>query len=257
MNGRNEVKESQIGLFRDEDLERALKLSLNPDEQTSKEQQEYVIACKESLLENKSQVSNEEEININGPLPLSVKISNSVSCSDVKIRNGEESISPIYSISPTNKVDSNIFSTYKSSVEDECVNITGETNENSVITIPENIHCVESIRDIKSVKTNNVDNITDLAHAIGLSYKNSDISMLDVSNEKNLGCKNTSMSDVQKSPTKGTNKKKRKTPSGETNIKQGSANKPVLLAQAAAIVKEAPVCKYNVIFNLEINVLEE
>ena len=266
MNGGNEVTENQMGLFRDEDLERALKLSLNPEEQTSKEQQEYVLAYKESLMENKSKVTNEElinrsikyeeEINEKGPLLLSVKNSNSVSSSNAKIKNDEKSISPI-NISPTNKVDGNIFSTYKSSVEDERVNIKGETNENSVITIPENIHCVESIRDIKSVKTNNVDNITDLANAIGLSYDNSDIPMVDVSNDNNLGCKNTSTCSVQRSPTKDTNKKKRKTPSGENNIKQGSANKPIPLAQAAAVVKEAPVCKYIVLFNLEINILWE
>ena len=37
----------------DEDLERALKLSLNPEEQMTKEQRDFILACKESLVEPK------------------------------------------------------------------------------------------------------------------------------------------------------------------------------------------------------------
>ena len=47
----------QGGGFRDEDLERALKLSLNPEEQMSKEQQEFILACSLSKLEAKPNAS--------------------------------------------------------------------------------------------------------------------------------------------------------------------------------------------------------
>merc|ERR1712223_1690440 len=53
MSGRNKGKENQMASYIDEDLERALKLSLNPEEQMTKEQRDFVLACKESLVEPK------------------------------------------------------------------------------------------------------------------------------------------------------------------------------------------------------------
>ena len=50
-----------VGGFRDEDLERALKLSLNPEEQMSKEQKEFVLACSLSQLEANPNASSQLE----------------------------------------------------------------------------------------------------------------------------------------------------------------------------------------------------
>ena len=54
------------GDFRTEELERAIKLSLNPTEQTSKEQQEFVLACKQSLQENAPKNSTEGTSGLGG-----------------------------------------------------------------------------------------------------------------------------------------------------------------------------------------------
>ena len=187
MNRANEVRSSQMGVFRDEDLERAIKLSLNPDEQTSKEQQEYVIACKESLIGNESNPIEEDEIIKKLPLPLCLNSINTVPCSSAKITNDEKGIAPIYNSSPTKKIDNNILSSYKYSIEDESINIELEDNEDNVERIPVNINSAESICDIKSVKTNTIDNITDMVNATGIISEKSDILMIDTQNENKLG----------------------------------------------------------------------
>ena len=59
-----------MGSSIDEELERALKLSLNPEEQMTKEQRDFVLACKESLLESKEPP---DLAGTNKALPLNIK----------------------------------------------------------------------------------------------------------------------------------------------------------------------------------------
>ena len=53
MGENNKGKEYQMDSIIEDDLQRALKLSLNPEEQMTKEQRDFVLACKESLVQSK------------------------------------------------------------------------------------------------------------------------------------------------------------------------------------------------------------
>ena len=53
MGENNTGKEYQMDSIIEDDLQRALKLSLNPEEQMTKEQRDFVLACKESLVQSK------------------------------------------------------------------------------------------------------------------------------------------------------------------------------------------------------------
>ena len=245
MDGANGDEHTQTGLFRDEDLERALKLSLNPEEQASKEQKEYVLACKESLVGANSNFPIDMELQDNAASLSVSPIENNrfIFNPNLNFMNSQEITGPKYNMSPTNNNPNDISSKYKDKDKNEYINKDG-TNITNVTVMQKKIYSEESFGDIMCVKTNDSDNFTKAESDVRPIVKNLKSSVVNKLDENSLENKNRSFT-VKSSPVKDINKKKRKAAGGEANVKQGSTNKPIPLAQAAAGVKEAPVCKFN------------
>ena len=244
MNGTTGGNYPTAGLFRDEDLERALKLSLNPDEQASKEQQEYVLACKESLVEAKSNFTDDMEVT-HSPMSLSdspVENNRFIFNPNMNARSSQEIKGPKYNMSPTYKNSSGISSICKVKDKDNYIDKNCANINNSVTIAQKNIHSEESLSDIICV------------NSIDSNKSTKDLSVVKPTEQNSKNVKNNDLENnavkahnssfiIEPSPIKDSNKKKRKAARAEANVKQGSSNKPTPLMQVAAAVKEAPVCK--------------
>ena len=219
----NEDTVTKGGEFRDEDIERALKLSLDPQEQTSKDLQGYVLACKESLRDAKPVVSSNRDKKLS---------KNTMSLIDDEIINN--------SMASNSNVNINDGSEYKNKCNEEY---------DDIIKSDKKLHTdeqsAESISDIKCIKTKDSDILVKISNS-NESNNGANILKSKITDSKEqigLGLINASTKALKSSPTKDQNKKKRKPGSSDTSVKHGMGHKPMPLAQAAAVVKEPSVCK--------------
>ena len=242
-NRNNTSKQMDVpgGHFKDEDLERALKLSLNPDEQSSQEQQEFILACKASLGDTKYALASHNAANVNQKENTSpiVDLSKDMGHDDLK--------GPKYSMSPTSSNMANIFKIHNSPKNTLKPEVEVK-NKNSVRVVNKDISEIESLSEMhglfdgkKAPKSGIISDSEMLIndpktlefhphHKKDCKYENS-------SQNKSLVTMYAKSNDIDES-----SKKKRKAPS-ENDPTQKPTSKPIPLAQAAANVKEAPVCK--------------
>jgi len=225
MSGRNKGKENQMASYIDEDLERALKLSLNPEEQMTKEQRDFVLACKESLVEPKDPPDDDVS-------PTFMKfVPNNIMEDEEEVIYLDDDIDDIYhgQLSSHPGEPGGGLSDIILSHGSKNVDKIGKKDKSSVIMENENIKSAESIKsDIESVKSNDNNVIAKLS----TDSESKNNSMDNV---------NATISNTKKKPTKNNNKKKRKNTAAENITKHGNTNKPISLAKAAASVHEAPV----------------
>ena len=229
MSGRNKGKENQTASYIDEDLERALKLSLNPEEQMTKEQRDFVLACKESLVEPKDPPDDDVS-----PTFMKFVPNNIMEDEEEVIYLDDDEVGddpylegcPRYPGQPGGGLSDIILSHGSKNVDK-----TGMRDKDCVIMANKNIKSAESIKsDIESVKSNDNNVIAKLS----TDSESKNNSMDNV---------NATISNTKKKPSKNNNKKKRKNTAAENITKHGNTNKPISLAKAAASVHEAPVCK--------------
>ena len=229
MSGRNKGKEHQMASYIDEDLERALKLSLNPEEQMTKEQRDFVLACKESLVEPKDPPDDDVS-----PTFMKFVPNNIMEDEEEVIYLDDDEVGddpylpgcPRYPGQPGGGLSDIILSHGSKNVD-----IINKRDTVSVMMENENIKSAESIKsDIESVKLND-DNVIAKLSTDSESKNNS------------MDSVNATISNAKKKPSKNNNKKKRKNTAAENITKHGNPNKPISLAKAAATVHEAPVCK--------------
>ena len=236
MGERNKGKENQMASYIDEDLQRALKLSLNPEEQMTKEQRDFVLACKESLVQSKEppDYDRQNKGTFGNRMETNSVVSDFMKDDEEAIYLDDD-IDDLYDHYPLGGLSDIILSHGNKYVEK-----TGKSDKNGVV-INKNINSIESLKSgIECVKSNNNGVIAELSTETGSKYN----SIEDAKNSA-LENVNSSTSNAKKSPTKNSNKKKRKATAAENITKAGNINKPIPLAKAAAAVHEAPVCKFR------------
>lgn len=229
------------GHFKDEDLERALKLSLNPDEQSSQEQQEFILACKASLGDTKYALASHNVANVNQKENTSPIVDLS------KVLRHDDVSEPKYSMSPTSSNIANIFAIHNSPKNTLKPEVQVE-NKDSITVVNKNISEIESLSEMhglfggkKAPKSGIISGsemlINDPKTLEFHPHRKKDCKYENSSQNESLVTMYAKSNDIDES-----SKKKRKAPS-ENDLKQKSTSKPIPLAQAAANVKEAPVCK--------------
>merc|ERR1711997_565887 len=129
------------GHFKDEDLERALKLSLNPDEQSSQEQQEFILACKASLGDTKYAPASHNAANVNQKENTSPIVDLS------KVMRHDDVSEPKYSMSPTSSNIANIFAIHNSPKNTLKPEVQVE-NKDSITVVNKNISEIESLSEM-------------------------------------------------------------------------------------------------------------
>ena len=129
------------GHFKDEDLERALKLSLNPDEQSSQEQQEFILACKASLGDTKYALASHNVANVNQKENTSPIVDLS------KVLRHDDVSEPKYSMSPTSSNIANIFAIHNSPKNILKPEVQVE-NKDSITVVNKNISEIESLSEM-------------------------------------------------------------------------------------------------------------
>jgi len=240
-NSNNTSKQMDIpgGHFKDEDLERALKLSLNPDEQSSQEQQEFILACKASLGDTKYALASHNVANVNQKENTSPIVDLS------KVLRHDDVSEPKYSMSPTSSNIANIFAIHNSPKNTLKPEVQVE-NKDSITVVNKNISEIESLSEMhglfggkKAPKSGIISGsellINDTKTLEFHPHRKKDCKYENSSQNESLVTMYAKSNDVDES-----SKKKRKAPS-ENDLKQKSTSKPIPLAQAAANVKEAPV----------------
>ena len=229
------------GHFKDEDLERALKLSLNPDEQSSQEQQEFILACKASLGDTKYALASHNVANVNQKENTSPIVDLS------KVLRHDDVSEPKYSMSPTSSNIANIFAIHNSPKNTLKPEVQVE-NKDSITVVNKNISEIESLSEMhglfggeKAPKSGIISgsetSINDSKTLEFHPHRKKDCKYENSSQNESLVTMYAKSNDVDES-----SKKKRKAPS-ENDPTQKPTSKPIPLAQAAANIKEAPVCK--------------
>ena len=230
----NQGKEYQMDSIIEDDLQRALKLSLNPEEQMTKEQRDFVLACKESLVQEKEPPDGDGRNN--GMLSIrpgsNVDFNRSMKDEEDVIYLDDD-IDALLDQFPQGGL-SDIILSHGTKYGDK----RGTNDKNSAIIMNKDIDSAESINSA-------IECITSRDNSVIAKCSNeteSRVGPLDKSKNSVLGNINTSTSTAKKNPSKTSNKKKRKATAAENISKHG--NKPIPLAQAAAAAHEAPVCKF-------------
>ena len=234
MGENNKGKEYQMDSIIEDDLQRALKLSLNPEEQMTKEQRDFVLACKESLVQAKEPPDGDGKNN--GMLSIrpgsNVDFNRSMKDEEDVIYLDDD-FDALLDQFPQGGL-SDIILSHGTKYGDK----RGINDKNSAIIMNKDIDSAESINSaIECITSRDNSVIPKCSNETG-----SRVSPLDKSKNSVLENENTSTTNAKKIPSKTSNKKKRKATAAENISKHG--NKPIPLAKAAAAAHEAPVCKF-------------